>query len=111
MAGRKRGSERSPFTRVYFIGAGLSVGMGYPVGSKLMSKLVFYLEGKLRDDVYRDYVWKEVDGPERAEKIKGVIERVLRRYFATSLSDIERVDVAEFFTVAQALSERSWLPQ
>ena len=101
--------------RVYFIGAGLSAGMQYPIGTTLMSRLVAYLQ----DDVAAfgeqqnasNSILDEEHGPERAIKILRVIERVLKTYFGTKLATVDRLDVSEFFTLAQALSERSWLGQ
>lgn len=105
----KRNREQSAFERVYFIGAGFSAGMHYPVGHALMSHLIGYLEGASNDDDFTNSLYNDDDGPDRAAKIRRVIERVLKTYFATKLTDVERVDVAEFFTLAQMLSERSWL--
>ncbi len=101
------------FERVYFIGAGFSAGLHYPVGSMLMPDLVKYLKNKLK---FRNTKHKFInslhlteDGKIHAEKIHRIIEQVLQTYFAMNLSAIERVDVAEFFTLAQTLSERTWL--
>lgn len=101
------------FNRVYFIGAGLSAGMRYPIGQTLMSRLVSYLRGdpEAMDDggTLTNSVHDSDGGPAHAAEILRVMERVLKRYFATPLSSIDRVDVTEFFTLAQSLSERSWL--
>jgi hypothetical protein len=105
--------SRDRFDRVYFIGAGFSAGMHYPVGSSLMPHVLAYLQGDSKSlnhaDDFENSVRADDRGAERADQIVRVIERVLRTYFATKLSGIDRVDVAEFFTLAQALSERTWL--
>jgi len=103
----------SPFRRVFFVGAGFSAGMRYPVGQHLMSRLVQYLEGSSglvgKRGRFRNSLHGPRGEPERAAQILEVIERVLKTYFATKLTAIQRVDVAEFFTLAHTLSERSWL--
>ena len=107
--------ERARFERVYFIGAGFSAGMRYPVGNTLMPRLIDYLRGGPKssdhEESFGNSIYESESGPEYATKILRVIERVLKTYFATKLSGIDRVDVAEFFTLAQTLSERSWLTE
>src|SRR4051812_42565613 len=105
--------EQHTFDRVYFIGAGFSAGMGYPVGASLMPALVGYLRGEAAPNASESAVPNSVhasaDGREHAGKLLGVVDRVLGTYFATNLAGIDAVDVAEFFTLAQSLAERSWL--
>ena len=107
MAKARRPRSHPTFNRVYFVGAGFSAGMHYPVGQSLMSRLVAYLRNE--DDDIDNSVHDAEMGPEHASKMIRVIERVLDTYFAVKLSGIGRVDVAEFFTLAQTLSERPWL--
>jgi hypothetical protein len=104
-------ARHGPFERVYFIGAGFSAGMQYPAGPMLMPRLVEYLLGqRLHPGGYfRNSVRGSESARRQAARIITVIERVLKTYFATGLSALERVDVAEFFTLAQTLSERSWM--
>ena len=113
VASKSPNHRRSAFERVFFIGAGLSAGMRYPVGSTLMPRLVGYLRGAPepahRGGTFTNSVRRTPRGRLQAERLVGVIERVLKKYFATELSGIDRVDVAEFFTLAQTLSERSWM--
>lgn len=105
--------EQPAFERVYFIGAGFSAGMGYPVGASLMPALVGYLRGEPAPNASKsatpNSVHASAEGRDHAEKVLAVVERVLGMYFATNLASIDTVDVAEFFSLAQSLAERSWL--
>jgi hypothetical protein len=85
--------------RVYFVGAGLSAGMRYPVGATLLVKLVKYLE---RQEQIRSRAG-------RSTELLGSIDKLLQQYFGLQRGDIDRINVAEFFSVAHALVDNPWL--
>jgi len=106
---------KSQFKRVFFIGAGFSAGMHYPVGSELMQRLIGYLNGEPEAEALQLGGFTNSvrnageDCRTRASKIVAVIERVLRRYLGVKLQAIDQVAVAEFFTMAHTLSDSPWL--
>jgi hypothetical protein len=105
---------RPAIPRVYFIGAGFSAGLYYPVGRDLMRRLVGYLRGEpqhpaLEEHDFTNSVLLTPAHRKRAAAILGIIKTVLQKYFSTPLEDVGRVDVAEFFTMAHTLSESPWL--
>jgi hypothetical protein len=111
-----RTKDRSGISRVYFIGAGLSAGLHYPVGRDLMKRLVGYLRGDRQSEELEEYEFtnsllSNSSHRKRAFEILKVIRRVLETYFALSLDTIDQVDIAEFFTMAYTLSESPWLIQ
>jgi hypothetical protein len=100
---------KTPFSRVFFIGAGFSAGMFYPVGRTLMSHLVKYLQGEperreLRRLGFRNLL-RQAKHQEQAKRVVNAIEHVLTQYFGLPLSQIDQVDVAEFFTMTHTLAE------
>jgi hypothetical protein len=107
---RKTGTpqRQGDFARVYFVGAGLSAGVGYPVGSNLMRDLVEYLQGQTPAQHKRKgfiNVLKRDKWRPRSEQILQVIDQVLGDYFAVLRAQVGDVDVAEFFTMANTLAD------
>lgn len=97
---------RSP-DRVWFIGAGFSAGLGYPLGFQLLPQLIQYLQGtfKLRGrSGYRFSNTSQYKGNKNlSARIVQEIDEFMRTYFALNLSQSEEVNVAEFFTIAHTL--------
>ena len=99
-----------PFQRVFFIGAGFSAGLHYPVGKTLTARLVRYLSGKpekigLRRHGFTSSLENNNELARRAREIVATIEYFVSTYFCTSLNNIHHIDVAEFYTMAQSLAE------
>jgi hypothetical protein len=113
--------ERKPlkrFRRVWFLGAGFSAAMGYPLGRGLVADLCDYLEG--RDDRLKKRMPKKCrrryanslaggDYGSEAGAILQDLREFAQRYLARSDTDLANTDVAEFFSVAQALAEQGLL--
>jgi hypothetical protein len=95
--------------RVYFVGAGFSAGMCYPVGNSLTSRLVEYLQGKHQLQGLPGSEFINSLGSRglrrRAEEIGNLIVDFLNKYFRISLDNLHKVGVAEFFTMASSLAE------
>jgi len=107
---RQRGvMSEDKHKRVLFIGAGFSVGLGYPTGQELMCRLVEYLQGKkTRSQKQRRFfntLRSTKANRELAQEFLEIIDQVLKRYFSVRLQDIKDVNIAEFFTVAQTITE------
>jgi hypothetical protein len=112
--------EKLPFRRVYFLGAGWSAGLKYPVGSTLLAELIKYVYGyrSSRPWGFRNSVrgkFKSRPPLQVAEFLKA-IEILADLYFAATIDratarsrkiyDIFRndIDLAEFFTMADTLA-------
>lgn len=101
--------KKDKHNRVLFIGAGFSVGMGYPTGQQLMQKLVEYLMGKKtrakKQRPFFNTLRSTRANRELAQEFLEIIDQVLKRYFSVKLQDIKDVNIGEFFTVAQTITE------
>jgi len=102
--------HRPEIQRVFFVGAGLSAGMLYPVGSTLMLDLVQYLRGERTPRLAKgrrvsNSLRKDPANRTRAAEMIDVVGQVLQRYFAVNLDEMGQIDVAEFFSIAHTLAE------
>lgn len=100
--------QPKPFQRVFFIGAGLSAGLHYPVGRTLTARLVRYLSGRqehpgLRKQGFTNSIVAKKESA--AREIVETIEHFVSQYFCASLDNVHQIDVAEFYTMAQSLAE------
>ncbi len=103
-----------PFQRIFFLGAGFSAGAHYPVGSKLTSELVQYLQGKpLRAKKelpeFSNSARATAAGRHFCSETLSVISAVIQDYFLSSLSRTGDVDVTEFFSISHALAKNLFL--
>jgi hypothetical protein len=96
------------FRRVYFLGAGFSAGMNYPVGNALLTDLVSYLNGhcpptqKKRPGFQNSLAVRH--RMNAAERILKQIKEFLEEYFAVPIEKISAIKQQEFFSVAHALA-------
>src|SRR5262245_18698427 len=72
--------------RVIFVGAGLSAHLNYPLGPELVPKTIEYVDNQ---------------GTPEAAEVVGAVRRFCSKFLGTS--SLEKVNVAEFYTVAQTL--------
>ena len=109
--------------RVYFVGAGFSAGMGYPVGQGLLPRLLDWLENRGRKGVFEHrqgkYAPIETAADTRARRqLVARIHAFLSEYMkpfdpaksrGTSRTDdwVGRIPVSSFFSVCQAISENA----
>jgi hypothetical protein len=97
--------------RVYFVGAGFSAGMGYPVGNRLPTCLMSYLRGEspvglLSERHYENSLFAASPrGRLEAERIVKTIEFFVRQFFNLPATSLDQIDVAEFYTLAQSLAD------
>jgi hypothetical protein len=100
------------------VGAGFSAPLGYPVGRGLIADLVEYLQGKttrLRGRMPKAYFKNYESSLSKADlsgPAKDILDSVIDfagRYLAPEPHSLADVDVAEFFSVAQALAEQTLL--
>jgi hypothetical protein len=111
---RRRAAKPASPTRVYFVGAGLSAALNYPLGRELVSRLMGYLRNQKEADSLRKLRFKNSlhrRGPDQRERKKqarrivGTIEHFLEHYFGVSPKYLDKIDIAEFYTLAQSLAE------
>ncbi|NLX94709.1 MAG: hypothetical protein GXY83_00895 [Rhodopirellula sp.] len=111
-------SEFPKFNRVWFIGAGFTVAVGYPLGRDLVADLIAYLQGDMgrlltaAPQSVRERFSITLSNRRYAdatERILKNIECFSRQYLARSLAELKTADVAEFFSVAHALAEQEVL--
>ena len=89
-------SVRTPdFRRVYFIGAGFTACQGYPLGGQLVKSLLVWLEEQSNVHESESYRTK-------ASSIRKRVLHVLQDFLRQS---VDRVDVSEFYTLVQMMSE------
>jgi len=105
---------KTQFERIYFLGAGFSAGAHYPVGGKLTSELVQYLQGKplrIKKELpeFTNSARAAATGRSFCEETLGVISTVLEDYFLSALDKTGDVDVTEFFSISHALSKNLFL--
>ena len=106
--------SKPSFERIYFLGAGFSAGAHYPVGGKLTSELVQYLQGKplrIKKELREFANSARITAAGRSfceETLKG-ISMVLQDYFLSTLDNAGDVDVTEFFSISHALSKNLFL--
>ncbi len=81
--------------RVYFIGAGFTACQGYPLGGQLIVRLLDWLKTQGEDSEKPGY-------STIARGIRRMILRVLQEYLRQNL---DTVDVSEFYTLVQMMSE------
>jgi len=111
MQGKK---SKTSFERIYFLGAGFSAGVHYPVGGKLTSELVQYLLGKplrIKKEFpkFTNSARATAAGRSFCEDTIGGISGVLEDYFLSTLDNAGDVDVAEFFSISHALAKKLFL--
>ena len=109
-----RQTRHDKFKRVWFVGAGFSSAVGYPLGNALVSELIAYLEGdqhgvlrtappKIKSAFSNELV-KLCNKAKRDALLKR-IDAFARKYVGRKRSSLQGVNVAEFFSIAQALAE------
>jgi hypothetical protein len=102
------------FERIYFLGAGFSAGAHYPVGKRLVSELIEYLEGKperVKKELsgFRNSLRASADGRLFCQETLKLISTVLQRYFLSNIDNTEDIDVTEFFSISHALAKNLFL--
>jgi hypothetical protein len=102
------------FERVYFLGAGFSAGVHYPVGKRLVSELVQYLKGtppRVKKELsgFSNSIRTTADGRLFCQETLEGISTVLQRYFLSTIDEISDVDVTEFFSISHALAKNLFL--
>jgi hypothetical protein len=107
--------DRAP-RRVYFIGAGFSAPLNYPLGNGLVRQLISYLEGSPPAATSKLAFRSSLGDEKLARRLKTDLgadgrrlaracRRILEVYCGSSADDIESVGVTEFFTIAQMIAE------
>jgi hypothetical protein len=111
---RRRAAKPDSPTRVYFVGAGLSAALNYPLGRELVGRLMRYLRNQKEPESLRRFGFVNSlhrRGPfqktckAEARRIANTIEYFLKRYFGVSPKHLDKINVAEFFTLAHSLEE------
>jgi hypothetical protein len=98
--------------RVYFIGAGFSKPLGYPLGAELLLELVRRLSGRRKRN--NEFVKRKFK--ESSEWLLQSLEDFLRMYMgydlhfrrlseATLASELAKIDQAEFYSVLHTMAE------
>lgn len=111
MHGKK---SKPSFERIFFLGAGFSAGAHYPVGGKLTSELVQYLQGKplrIKKELpeFANSARATAAGRSFCERTLRGISTVLQDYFLSTLDNTSDVDVTEFFSISHALAKNLFL--
>jgi hypothetical protein len=101
--------------RVWFIGAGFTAAVGYPLGGALVTEIVRYLRLDHENVLKTAPHWIRSQFENSLENstydkarlaILNDIETFAKQFLAVKLDELQGVHVAEFYSIAQALAEQ-----
>lgn len=90
----------------------MSAGMSYPVGASLTGELYRYLRGETSQRAPKRFVnslSRDPDALARGKAVAKVFRLVLKNFLGVEPAKIDKVNVAEFFSIAHALEQSPWL--